>query len=234
MKRIYLAFFIALCSLTGLAQGTIKVKKVQSANDPKDMTSIDCGGVIGGRHSLNFCVRTNYAFKGNSKVGYEVGLNYCMLGMGAVGLYGELQIASVQELFKLSSLKLVAGNPLESGIKLNTTMTWFKMPLMLGVDGSGKSGKDGSIGFGLAPSYLINARSNEDLIRTSDFHRFNCDFIADFGMYLHKINSTIGLRSSTGLLPGLKDEGVYDTAGNRIARQKSRTKLVSVYIYYHF
>lgn len=227
MRILFCIFLIA--AFPSFGQGTIKVAKPgkDSVYSVRDMVMCAFPGNSRGCKGLGVVARVNYAFRNNSHIGADGGIVFrgCHYNIG-------LELADIREVYQLSKNSARFTN-LEAGWKVNTQLFRLSLPLMYQIAVDGRGG-DGILMLGLAPEYLFKVKSDEDLFRLKDFHKWNCGIIVDGGRHMPRLESTIGVRYTHDLFANLLDEGIYNSDNSKIGWQRSSCSVISFYYHHRF
>ena len=86
---------------------------------------------------------------------------------------------------------------------------------------------------GLKPALLLTAENEYRRLGPAAYNQKNLAWAAGLGFsILRKL--TLSVDYSNDLFENLKDRNIYDAYGRSIGTQKSKTKLLSLSLYYHF
>ena len=86
------------------------------------------------------------------------------------------------------------------------------------------------LSFGLTPEYLSKTKNQYGRLNYSDFNQFNLSGNVSLGFRIRIIYLRFGY--SKDFFENLKDVNIYNSVGEKIGKQKSKTNLLSLTLVY--
>lgn len=219
MRCLLLLCFLSLSSLLHAQDEVLTLKVVkknpirESAPQPGSPTPMYI-------FETGAAVRINHSFSRHGWSG-EAGVMVSCINLSYLPSI-ELQYSRVRGHFNLSGYEHDKPSEHEQVERPYSRMDFIKVPLVYTVGHWVGPNFSPYIETGIVPSYLLKIESS---IGANDMNRFNCAYTFGGGIHL-ATNLRLGFRFSGDILPNLKDDRVYNSAGNVIGKQNSRKYLI--------
>lgn len=231
MKHIFsILIFTFILHITLFSQtGTIRIAK------PKPLPKKDTLIIPKRTFGILAHISGNYTFRANNKIGYEAGIALITRCSASIGL----SYCVEEQYYQLSSYNMAEQKPETPFFYSQNHSEYLKLPLEIGSNGLIIGGIKSSItrniyfGLGLCPEYLLKTKDEHERLKYGDFNQFNLAGSITLGITVKK-NCRIGFTYSKDFFENMKDRKLYDVYGSATSKQKTKTKLLSFSVYYHF
>ena len=177
----------------------------------------------------------NYTFQQNPKVGYEFGvwhnLRINSIKFMKTGIRIGLEYSRENRLYALSPFNEISNSDVSYSSSQNLS-SFFKIPANIYRAIALMGRAEILVGTGITEEFLIKNRDRDTRLITSKFNRFNTAVTFFVGCPLLKRKALIYLNYSKDLFRSLKNENIYNEAGEITGKQNSKRNLLSFSIIY--
>lgn len=232
MKRLYFTLFFTLTFSTILfsQKGTIKIAKpIPTNTESTKKDTFQKPQIL----TLIAELGPNYSFKGNNKVGYSAGLTFKpnVYNLGYHAIFIGIQYTLENQYYQISAFNFHTSKAEKNYDKSENKSEYLKLPILFNANMNVGAKSDIRFSLGLTPSFLLKNQDQYERLKYQDFNQYNLSGNILLGVELLR-NFYLCLSYSKNFFENLKDINIYNSMGEPIGKQNSKTKLLSLSLTY--